>query len=355
MRILIITQKVDRNDAVLGFFHRWLLGLAKNFEKIIAVCLEKGEYDLPPNVKILSLGKEHNMSHVTRYKIFQRIKYLLKFYNYIWQTRRDYDAVFVHMNQEYVLLGALVWKILGKKIVFWYNHTCGNFLTKVAMFMADVVCHTSPFAYTAGTKKSQRMPAGIDTTFFKPDEQINRKPKSVMYIGRIAPLKKIEVLIEAAKILDGEGIDFVLNVYGAAAAPDERYFEKLQAISTNLREKKKLFFRGAVPNEQTPAIFNNHLVSVNLTPKGNYDKTILEGMACGTLPLVSSPAFADIIPSELRFKENDERDLVEKIKFIFSLSETDLAKYRNDCRQAVEKNHALSLLATAIFKVAKSC
>ena len=53
-----MTQKVDKNDAILGFFHNWLLQLSPKFERIIVVCLEKGESDLPNNVRVLSLGKE---------------------------------------------------------------------------------------------------------------------------------------------------------------------------------------------------------------------------------------------------------------------------------------------------------
>ena len=345
MKLLILTQKIDKADPVLGFMHGWLLEFAKNFEKITAICLEFGTHSLPKNVQVFSLGKERGES---------RLEYIWNFYKYIFCERENYDAVFVHMNQEYVLLGGLVWKVLGKKIVFWYNHTCGSLLTRVAMFFADIVCHTSPFAYTAGTKKSQRMPAGIDMNVFKPEEKINRNPKNIMYVGRIAPLKKVNVLIKAAKILDKEEIDFVLDIYGAAVAKNNHYFEELKKTSVALQDKGKLFFRGAVPNTQTPAIFNAHLISVNLTPKGNYDKTVLEGMACGTLPLVSSPAFNDIIPAEFCFKEGDICDLAEKIKFVFSLSETEVARYGNNCRWAVEQNHNLVLLAANLVTLFKN-
>src|SRR3989344_6741688 len=57
MRLLIVTQKVDKNDPVLGFFHRWIEKFAKNFERVTVICLGKGEYNLPANVKVLSLGK----------------------------------------------------------------------------------------------------------------------------------------------------------------------------------------------------------------------------------------------------------------------------------------------------------
>ena len=89
MKLLIITQKVDINDDVLGFFHRWLEEFAKHCEKITVICLEMGEYKLPENVKVLSLGKEDRVS---------KLKYIWRFYKYIWQEQKNYDKVFVHMN-----------------------------------------------------------------------------------------------------------------------------------------------------------------------------------------------------------------------------------------------------------------
>ena len=109
MNLLIITQKVDKNDAILGFFHRWIEEFSKNVESVVVICLYKGSYSLPENVKVLSLGKEFKQS---------RTKYLFRFYKFIWQERNNYDNVFVHMNQVYVLLGGLVWKMFKNKLVF---------------------------------------------------------------------------------------------------------------------------------------------------------------------------------------------------------------------------------------------
>ena len=107
MRLLIITQKVDKNDPILGFFHRWIEEFAKHCESVIVICLQKGEYNLPQNVKVLSLGKESKHSN---------IRYIVCFYMYLWQERNNYDSVFVHMNQEYVILGACFWKLWYKKV-----------------------------------------------------------------------------------------------------------------------------------------------------------------------------------------------------------------------------------------------
>ena len=58
MKLLITTQTVNINDPVLGFFHRWLKEFAENCEQVTVICLQVGEYQLPPNVKVISLGKE---------------------------------------------------------------------------------------------------------------------------------------------------------------------------------------------------------------------------------------------------------------------------------------------------------
>jgi len=63
MKLLIITQTLDKNDPLLGFFHEWIRKFTEHFEEIIVICLQKGEYDFPGNVKVLSLGKEQYSHH----------------------------------------------------------------------------------------------------------------------------------------------------------------------------------------------------------------------------------------------------------------------------------------------------
>src|SRR5437899_240970 len=108
MKLLIITQSVDLENPVLGFFHRWLIEFAKNYERVTIICLEEGKHDLPENVKVLSLGKESEKSEqdsMSKNQSPRKLRYIGRFYKYIWQRRKNYDAVFVHMNPIYVVLG----------------------------------------------------------------------------------------------------------------------------------------------------------------------------------------------------------------------------------------------------------
>lgn len=43
MRLLILTQAVDLDDPVLGFFHRWIVEFAKRFDTIEVICLKAGD------------------------------------------------------------------------------------------------------------------------------------------------------------------------------------------------------------------------------------------------------------------------------------------------------------------------
>ena len=64
--LLIITQRVDDGDDLLGFFVDWLREFSKKFDKVFVITLTKSHYDLPSNIHVYSLGKERNNSKIAR-------------------------------------------------------------------------------------------------------------------------------------------------------------------------------------------------------------------------------------------------------------------------------------------------
>jgi len=54
--LLIITQKVDAADPVLGFMHGWIARIAAQWPQVQVICLQKGACRLPANVRVHSLG-----------------------------------------------------------------------------------------------------------------------------------------------------------------------------------------------------------------------------------------------------------------------------------------------------------
>ena len=343
--ILIVTQKVDRNDDVLGFFHGWIQEFSKHYEKVTVICLEKGEVSLPSNVAVFSLGKERASK--------SRFIYAGRFIWQAWRSRRDYKYVFVHMNSEYLLLAGLMWRLFSKKIALWYNHTYGTFATRVSFHLAHGLFHTSPYAFSADLAHSIRMPAGIDTDQFKPSLSVAREENTVLYIGRIAPIKRVDVLIKAVDLLGKEDIKKIIHIYGEAIHKDFAYEERVKKEARPLLRSKQIFFHGKIPNSKTPEIYQRHSLFVNLTPRGNYDKTVLEAAASGMVVIASSEAFADFLPKELRFKEGDSFDLAEKIRSISLIPKHARDMLASTLREYAVSNHDTKLLASRVAEFFK--
>ncbi|MDO8558241.1 MAG: glycosyltransferase family 4 protein [bacterium] len=334
-RLLIITQKVDKDDAVLGFFHRWLEEFAKHLEKVEVLCLYEGTHALPKNVSVYSLGKE---------KGYSKIRQLFRFWKFCFALTRKIDGVFVHMNAIYVLLGWVFWKMRGVNIFLWRNHPEGGWLARLAYVLAHRIFYTSPHAHAARFPRAQRMPAGIDTDFFRKDERVSRTPNSILFLGRISPVKHIEIVLEAAKLLDAGGSSFTLSVVGSAPKADDVYEAKIHELALPLFKKGIVKFVPAVRNTDTPHIYNAHEIFINATPTGSYDKTILEAMACGTIPLVCNRSFAEILSKDLVFSEGDTHDLAQKLIMALRLSEDRRQDIRRRLRDYVDTRHGIERL-----------
>jgi len=262
-KLLIITQSVDMGDELLGFFHRWIEEFAKIYNQVTVICLKKGNFNLPGNVKVLSLGKEENKS---------KIQYLFRFYKYIWNERRNYDNVLVHMNQEYILLAWDIWRLFGKRIYFWRNHASGNLLTRLAVLFSHKVFYTSPSSFTSRFKKSVQMPVGIDTDLFKPDSAVSRIPNSILFLGRISPVKRVIEFIEWFNRLDQK---FIATLAGGALPKDENYEKKAKTLAS-----ERIKFIGPVTQDEALKLYQSHEIYVNMTQAGSFDKTIFEAAAC---------------------------------------------------------------------------
>lgn len=360
MRLLILTQKIDIDDPVLSFFHRWVEEFSKNFENIIVICLQKGEHNLPPNVKVFSLGKEKsnlqfsilNFQSISNFKIFKKLRYLSHFYTYIWQESKNYDAVLVHMNQEYVLLGGIFWKIFGKKIYMWRNHHSGSFLTDIASsFCLKVFC-TSKYSYTAKYKKTVLMPVGVDTSKFVKLEssKVYKVKNSILFLGRISPSKNVDIFVEALGFLKKQGIDFTANIYGDTLTNDTQYFNRIKSRALELGLENILKFHKGVPNHQTPEIYNSHKIFVNLSSSGMYDKTIFEAMACGCLTLASNDNLKEQIDDRLVIENRKAEEVARRISAVLSLSEEEKQKIIADNIKFAE-THSLKNLSERLSSI----
>jgi len=337
----MLTQKVDRSDDLLGFFHNWLTEFSKNFEKIIVICLFEGEHSLPNNVKVYSLGKEKGIS---------KIGYVLNFYRLIKKTRKEYDSVFIHMNTEYLFLGGLLWKFWGKKIYLWFNHAKGNVFLSLSHFLTANIFAVSKHAYVTKWNNTILMPAGVDTQVFKNFEG-KRKKNSILVLGRISPVKHLHDLTPALRLLKEANFEFTVSVYGESPEQDRKYGNKWKESVKDLIASGNLKIYNSVANHKTPEIYNSHEIYINLTPSGSFDKTILEAMSCGAIPIVANKSFDEILTDGQICKEGDSGELADKIKSQFLTPEHESDRLSRKLVTYVENEQSLNVLVKSFINI----
>jgi len=370
MKLLILTQKIDINDDVLGFMHGWIAEFAKQCEKVTVVCLQKGECELPENVKVLSLGKEcyafgspaTNGAHPNNAKNnkynFKRFRYILNFYKYIWKYRKEYDSVFAHMNKEYVVLGGLFWRLWGKKAGLWYAHGHVPFDLRIAEKLADVIFTSSKSGCRLDSDKIKVVGQGIDTCRFKISDlrfQKNKNIFKIITVGRISPVKDYETLINAVEILAENNIELQVDIIGGAGLIDqEKYLNKLKQAVNEKKLDDVINFSGPVANKNIVGLLQKADLFVNMSHTGSLDKAILEAMACGLPVLTCNEALENVLgkyKEMLMYAKGDYKDLAKKIKFLLGANKQEREKIGDDLRNIVIKDHNLEKLIKKIIEL----
>jgi glycosyltransferase involved in cell wall biosynthesis len=347
MKLLICTQTVDVNDPVLGFFHSWIENLSKHFEKVHVICLKEGKHTLPGNVFVHSLGKE-NLFGPT---IVKRLLYIGRINLLAWRLRREYNSVFVHMNQEYVFVAGAIWRILGKHIVMWRNHPSGSYITKIAGMLTHAVCYTSKQAYVAKFEQSVKMPIGIDVNQFSFTDT-NTKDKKILFFGRMGVIKRPELFIKSLLELKKRNVSFHSTICGDA--DDKVYWSRLKKLARPLVDGNFLTILPGITHDQAPTLFRGHGIYVNLTPSGSFDKTIGEAMSSGCIPVILNKALENVINPALFVNKDSIKDVADSMQYAVEMLQVDREKIRNEMRKYVKKNHSINLLVVRLVDILQS-
>ncbi len=335
-RLLIITQKIDRTDDLLGFMHGWITEFARQSPLVTAVGLSVGKYDLPSNVRVFSLGKEHHVS---------RLRYVYNLYRIIWRERSKYDAVFVHMNEVYVLLGAIVWRIMGKKVSLWYAHGSVSTSLRIATFLVHIIFTSTESGFRIKTSKKKVVGQAIDIERFSPSGFPKNKLFTLITVGRISPSKDLETLVRAVSILAKKGkIVRVVIVGKPALSSDADYYAKIKMLIKELSLENSFDFIGSVANDEIVPHLRQSDLFVNMGKTGSLDKAILEAMATSLPILTCNEALYEVLgeyADELIYHKNDSQALAERITSIMDLSDEERQLLGGSLREIVVKHHSL--------------
>lgn len=333
MKLLIVTQVVDTNHPILGFFHRWLEEFSKHCEQVHVICLQEGKHSLPSNVTVHSLGKEGGEG---------RFVYFINFYKLIWKLRHEYDNVFVHMNQIYVILGAPFWRAFGKKIGLWYMHGSVSFSLRIAEKLTNKIFTGSPESFRLESKKVLVTGHGIDVNKFT--QKLVTKDLDLITVGRITQSKNLFALVDIVKEV-AITHNVTLTIVGQAVTEAESEYEsKLKSYIQKLDLQERVKFTDRITHAELPQYLNRSKIFLTVAQNGSLDKVVLEAMACA-LPVISMAPGT----MSLNLGEGQVETKEEFIKQLKTMLESKVYVSKEN-RGLVAESHSIQSLIPRIIK-----
>lgn len=324
MKLLIITQKVDANDPILGFFHGWLFEFARRCEAVTVIAQQVGYYNLPDNVTVRSLGKERGVSSWRQ---------VLTFWWLCLSKAGTYNRVFVHMTPIWVLLGAPLWLPLFKRTYLWYEIKRGSWKLSIASLLVKKIFAASEHGMPTVSKKQVIVGHGIDCDLFVPDESL-RESSHLVAVGRVTAIKQYDVLLRTLSQLP----ECRLTVAGGTVTEaDKKTEEDLRSLMHRLNIADRVHIAWLMPQDVVRLL--QRADCMLHASQGGLDKAVLQAMACG-LPVVStSEAAQSVLPQECH---TTSETMGKKVQAVLALSGDKRHTLSQALRATVERDHSLS-------------
>ena len=146
--------------------------------------------------------------------------------------------------------------------------------------------------YGADAAKVSLVPCGVDLSVFRPlDQKAVRESlglngeKILLYVGRVEPLKGLDLLVETAAQMDSE--DGVRVIVVGADVNGDREMDRVKLLAKERDLEGQIDFVGQVDHKELPLYYNAADVCVVPSYYESFGLVALESMACGT-PVVAT-------------------------------------------------------------------
>lgn len=308
MKLLIVTQSVDREDPNLGAFYYWFEMLARRAESVVIIAGRAGRHDMPANVSVYTFGDAR----------IGRVGRLWRFWELFSRHYADADAVLFHQIPEYVIVAAPFLLAKKKITALWYAHGAISWRLRLAERLVGYIFTSSSAGFRLPSKKVHYLGQAINTELFSyaPRAHDAGGILRMVSVGRIAPVKNYETIINACAILrDTWDHAWTLMIVGAPITErDHAYAEQLKTLIREKKLESLIHFSGERGYSEIPEILREHDMFLNASATGSLDKAVLEAMACGLAVLTSNEAYRVILPSRYFLEHPSARFLAERIK-----------------------------------------
>ena len=344
-KILILNISTDSNNTSLGFAVNWINQLSEYYIEIDVVTLNKGAtHMLNDNVNVYS---HDSINKITKFiEIRKTIKNLLK--------NNEYRFCLSHMTTSLTLVSSTIFRFKNLQSILWYTHKGPTtFIKKIVLYLgalfSDRIITASESSFPLRFKKVTSIGHAINyEDFYR--SRINTESKDFLILSRISRSKNIDESIQGfLNSVYGE-IQTITIVGGPLTKQDieyESYLKNKYSKYPNIR------FAGSIPHPNLNTYIDKTGFHINNTPKGFYDKSVLETLSGGIINFYMNSEYdKNIHPEYLNILKFDgtKDDLTKSINLISKLKKDLLLEIIQFSQEKV-KDESLKTLHHRILKV----
>lgn len=197
----------------------------------------------------------------------------------------------------------------------WASAECSYHIA-VSRYVRDTVVH-----FTGETKKLHVIPVGVDGSVFTACEN-GQGPlmNQVLFVGAIRPVKGLDILIKAMRLLSDRGRKLKLLVVGESFYQSyRREYQRIQQMVHELRLTRHVEFVGRKSPSEIVQYLHQSALLVLPSRAESFGAVLVEALVCGT-PVLATRCGGpeDIVTDDVGVlvTPEDERALAEGIEHI---------------------------------------
>lgn len=198
---------------------------------------------------------------------------------------------------------------------------------------------------TAASIESSRisvLPYPIDLDLFKPADQstkLSREKTKLLWLGRVVPRKRLDLALEAIRLLVKEGIDVHLQIIGKFS-----YSDKYRKLIEEFEFPDAIAYTSFVERFKIPELMNSIDILIQPSEAENFGSAVAEALCYG-VPVIVGPTNGTkdfINASSFVFEEYSAESLKETIKLAIEAVKANKTQIAREARSVAEKNFDVS-------------
>lgn len=315
MKLVFCTQRLDPDDPVLAATVPMVRALAARVDELVVLC-DTATLTID-RVRVREFGAPTQLQRGAR------------FTGALARELNGCDGVVAHMVPLYAVLAAPLVRPLRIPLVLWYTHWKAHAVVHAAERVCTAVTSVDARSFPLRSSKLHALGHAIDVGEFRCTDAPPPPPRALV-LGRYSPAKGLETILRAA----GEA-----GVHVEAHGTDETFESYKRELQRAFPEAD---LGGPVPRTDVPELFARSHVLVNNMRAGAPDKVVYEAAASCLPVLAANPVFDDLLPEELRFRQDDADDLTLKLRALD-------ARRRPELREVVEQRHSVDHWADGLL------